>query len=304
MDFDDERNVAMSRARMASANAFKVFIDMRAFTPDEVRRQSIADGLFSITLPETIDRASIEWPDNTLRYIGNKGSNQVGDPAAPSSGGQGDTIPQQIVSRHRAKIEVSIAKAVYQANQPLGAVIYSVRNGDNKVEDWEKSFDDAVVGRSQADLVTESVISDTHNLILDTLDGADWLDTVSRDIAVYASGSKASSQKRQVEEVLRSKAEQEFIAGERDSLDLTSEEVATIGQQSNEIRPVEVKAAILKNLIPKIILVSKSSLLQYKYSLDTRDQKDNNNLKLAREIAENVYPLFPQILEDVWKDIN
>lgn len=303
VDFDDERNVAMSRARMASANAFKVFTDIQAFSPDEVRSQAIADGLFSITLPETIDRKSIEWPANTLRYVGNKGSNQVGDPKAPSSGGQGDTIPQQVVSRHRAKIEVSVSKAVYASNQPLGGIIKAVRDGQNDLKAWEEKFDLAVVGKSQADLVTESVISDTYNIILDCLDRAEWVDTVSGDVAGIISSTLHAKSLATLTEQYQKKAESEYIAGERDDLSLMESELQELATVSKSDLFLEVKSALLQSLIPKIILVSKSSIMDYKYPIDTKDQTDNNTLKLAREISEKVYQLFPQVMEEVYKSV-
>ena len=302
VDFDDERNVAMSRARMASANAFKVFTDIQAFSPDEVRRQSIADGLFSISLPETIDRKSIEWPANTLRYVGNKGSNQVGDSKAPSSGGQGETIPQQVVSRHRAKIEVSISKAVYAGNQSLGALLASVKDA-NDVKTWEDAFDGAVIGKSQADLLTESVISDTYNVIVSVLDGAEWVDTVSKDIAGIVSASQSSSSKSSLESHYRGRAEMEFIEGKRDGIELTEDELAELSTFHKPDLFIPTKAALIESLVPKIILVSKSTLLGHKYAIDTKDFSDNNNLKIAREVAENVYKLFPQVLEEVQKKL-
>ena len=302
VDFDDERNVAMSRARMASANAFKVFTDIQAFSPDEVRRQSIADGLFSISLPETIDRKSIEWPSNTLRYVGNKGSNQVGDSKAPSSGGQGETIPQQVVSRHRAKIEVAISKAVYAGNQSLGALLASVKDA-NDVKTWEDAFDGAVIGKSQADLLTESVISDTYNVIVSVLDGAEWVDTVSRDIAGIVSASQNSSSKSSLEAHYQSRAEMEFIEGKREGIELTEDELAELSNFRKPDLFIPTKAALIESLVPKIILVSKSTLLGHKYAIDTKDFSDNNNLKIAREVAENVYKLFPQVLEEVQKKL-
>lgn len=303
VDFDDEKNVAMSRARMASANAFKVFTDMQAFSPDEVRRQAIADGLFSISLPETIDRKSIEWPSNTLRYVGNKNSNQVGDGKPPSSGGQGDVIPQQIVSRHRAKIEVSIAKAVYAGNQSLGALISSVRSENNDVKGWEDKFDLAVIGKSQADLVTEGIISDTYNSILDVLDRSEWVDTVSSDIANYLSDKFLASTKDSIEKAFLQKAETEFMNGSRESLELTQDELTSISAITKSNPFLEVKASLLEALIPQIILVSKSSLIQHRYNLNTRDASDTNNLKIAKDISEKVYHLLPQVLEEVQKTI-
>lgn len=303
VDFDDERNVAMSRARMASANAFKVFTDMQAFTPDEVRSQAIADGLFSIALPETIDRTKVEWPANTLRYVGNKGANQVGESKAPSSGGQGETIPQQVINRHRAKIEVSISKAVYVGNQPLGGIIKSIKDGNNDLAAWEAIFDDAVVGRSQADLVTESVITDAYNLILARLDTAEWVDTVSSDVAGIFSKSLHDGLRSKLSDQYQKRAEAEYIAGEREDISLSEIELQELSSLTKSDLFLEVKSALLQSLIPKILLVSKSAIMDYKYPIDTKDQTDNNNLKLARDIAEKVYQLFPQVLVEVQNSI-
>ncbi len=305
IDFDDERNVAMSRARMASASAFKTFTDMQAFSPDEVRSQAIADGLFSISLPETIDRTKIEWPSNTLRYVGNKSNNpEGGDPKkSPSTGGQGETIPQQVISRNRAKIEVSISKAVYSSNQFLGSLLESVKTSNNDIRKWEDSFDGAVIGKSQADMITESVISDTYNSILDVLDRADWVDTVSSDIATLLSTSSNDQARATTLEYLTSRAEEEFIAGKRDSLALSEEELAGVNGGATKLSLVDVKRALLGELIPKVILVSKSTIMDYKYPINTRDVSDSSNLKLAREIAEKVYHLLPTVVEEVRKSI-
>ncbi len=305
IDFDDERNVAMSRARMASASAFKTFTDMQAFSPDEVRSQAIADGLFSISLPETIDRTKIEWPSNTLRYVGNKSNNPEGGDSkkSPSTGGQGETIPQQVISRNRAKIEVSISKAVYSSNQFLGSLLESVKTSNNDIRKWEDGFDEAVIGKSQADMITESVISDTYNSILDVLDRADWVDTVSSDIATLLSNSSNDQARATTLEYLTSRAEEEFIAGTRDSLTLSEEELAGVNGGATKLSLVDVKRALLGELIPKVILVSKSTIMDYKYPINTRDVSDSSNLKLAREIAEKVYHLLPTVVEEVRKSI-
>lgn len=156
--------------------------------PSEARRQLIADGLFTISLPETLDRKAIEWPSRVLTYSGNKskeekaGANAIGDPKAASSGGQGEVKPQQIISRSRAKIEVSLSKAVYSGNQILGALLNSVKNSNNDYKIWERKFEDAVVGKSQMDLVSKSVLDDTYNEMASILEKSEWLDTVSVEI--------------------------------------------------------------------------------------------------------------------------
>lgn len=305
IDFDDERNVSMSRARMASASAFKVFTDMQAFSPDEVRSQAIADGLFSISLPETIDRSKIEWPSNTLRYVGNKtGNPDNADPKkTPSTGGQGETIPQQIISRNRARVEVSISKAVYSANQFLAPLVTSVKSSANDLKGWEDGFDGAVVGKSTVDLITESVISDTYNNLLDTLDRADWVDTMSSDIASFLSQSSSEKSQASAMAYLTQRAEEEFIAGKREGIELTEEEIASLGTVKSNVTLLDVKKSLLETLIPKIILVSKSSIIEYKYPVNPKDVSDTTNLKLAREVAESVYQLLPTVVEEVRKSI-
>jgi hypothetical protein len=236
--------------------------------------------------------------------VGNKSSNQVGDPKAPSSGGQGETIPQQVISRHRAKIEVSVAKAVYAANTYIGGLIYSVREGGNNLEAWEKSFDSAVVGKSQADLVTESVITDAYNALVDVLDRAEWVDTVSNDVAGIVSANELSRVKSRMEEEFKRRAEAEFIDGVREDIALTDEEMLELSALSKSSQFLEAKSALLKLLVPKIILVAKSGILGYKYPIDTKDKTDNNNLKLAKSIAESVYQLLPQTLEEVQNELS
>ena len=165
---------------------FSVLIQNQILTPDESRRQIIADGLVSITIPETIDRTSVEWPqNNVLRYVGKdngkKEENSVGNPKSPSGRGQGEVIPQQIVTKHRAKIEVSLAKSAYAGNRILGALIEAVKE-KNDLTAWEASFDSSVVGKAKADLMTEAAIDDAYNAILLSLDSSEWVDAVSKDL--------------------------------------------------------------------------------------------------------------------------
>jgi len=304
IDFDDEKNVAVARARMANANAINMLISNQIFGPDELRRQTIADGLVSITVPETIDRSKIEWPTNALRYIGNKpkdetqgGSGQVGSPKAPSSGGQGDVQAQQIINRSRTGIEVAISKAVYGANQILGSLINSVRTGKNDFSEWEKRFESSVVGKSVMDLGSESIIDDTYNFLSESLSGSRWFDSVSADVCKSAVDIWNRATEQRVISEASKRAEMEFIAGERD--DLLPENVtisrATVSQEMIE----QVKTNLLETLIPEIILISEKSITGYKFEIDTTDITDNSNIKLARSISEKVLGILPKVIGDV-----
>lgn len=308
IDFDDEKNVAMSRARMANANAAKLWTDIQAFSPDEVRRQAIADGMFTITIPETIDRKSIEWPANTLRYVGNKsqgdgktGSNAIGDPKPVSSGGQGEVQAQQIISRSRNKIEVSVAKGVYSSNQILGALLKSVRGSNNDFSSWELKFEDSVVGKSQMDLLSETVIDDTYNELAKSIEKEEWLHNVATELSRGIVDGWNERNQSAVLSYMQKKAEEDFIEGKSDSL---SPDTVSIDKKSitNEL-VFETKHLILEKLIPSIILVSEKSIVGYKFELDPTDLTDNNNITVARGVAEKVYNLLPQILNEVGVEI-
>ena len=300
--FDDEKNVAMSRARMANANAFSAYIGSQIITPDEARRQTIQDGTMTITMPETIDRTAVEFPMNAIRYIGkqdsngeNKGSNQIGSPKAPSGGGQGEVKPQQIVNKSRTQFEVGVTKAVYQANQILGALLNSVR--EKNTPEFDTVFENAVVGKSQADLVTESVIDDVYNKLAEIMEKQMWLDTVSNEYAAMLSTAHTyRSYQKQVSDLV-SKAEMEFIAGDRVDLLPSEDEFSQI--QPVVIQSVDVKRSILEELIPRVILVSKSAISEWKYPLDTTNFADTDTIKLAKLVATEAYKLLPEVLQAV-----
>lgn len=304
IDFDDEKNVAMSRARMANANAATGWISNQIFAPDEIRRQAIADGMFTISIPEALDRKSIEWPSRALTYVGNKsrdeksGANQIGEPKAASSGGQGEVKPQQIISRSRAKIEVSLSKAVYAGNQILAALLNSVKNSNNDYKVWERKFEDAVVGKSQMDLVSESVLDDTYNEMASILEKSEWLDTVSVELTRSAYDEWNSRNRASVESYMTKKAEERFIAGEADSLE---PEAISIEHKapSNDV-VFSVKKSLLEKLIPTTILVCQKTISESSYPLDFADMNDNSsNIRVSREIAEKVYGLLSQIASEV-----
>ena len=100
IDYDRELNVAMGRARLASATAFTSFLAMKTFSPQEIRNQVIADGLFSITIPDELP-ADSEFPEPEIvgakplvnpssKKKPNKEPEVVGNPQSPSKGGEGE----------------------------------------------------------------------------------------------------------------------------------------------------------------------------------------------------------------------
>lgn len=103
IDYDDELNVALGKARLASSQALKTFQDMGVISPQETRSQIIQDGLMSISLPDEIppDAKPLLEQQNELgmnqpfgggkKVGGNKEPEMINaDAKAPSAGGEGE----------------------------------------------------------------------------------------------------------------------------------------------------------------------------------------------------------------------
>ena len=135
IDYDHELNVAMGRARLASSTAFKTFIEMKAFSPQEVRFQAIADGLWSVTLPDELPPDS-EFPEPPVpvgafgkpvaggtqkKKVGKlTGTNKVGNPVPPAKGGEGAMTARKSLADDKILIGVQkIVEAMPQFAQYL-----------------------------------------------------------------------------------------------------------------------------------------------------------------------------------------
>jgi hypothetical protein len=94
VDYDDELNVALGRARLASSQAFASFRQIGVVSPQEVRSQLIQDGLMSISLPDEIPADA--KPDPLLSPNGEPEMLQGGKP--PSAGGEGEVRALDSVS--------------------------------------------------------------------------------------------------------------------------------------------------------------------------------------------------------------
>jgi len=89
IDYDEELNVALGRARLANATAANQLIANRVFTPSEMRLQLIADGMISISVPEKVDEGEFDILPQ-MGFQQNERPGMLGNPQPPSSGGQGE----------------------------------------------------------------------------------------------------------------------------------------------------------------------------------------------------------------------
>lgn len=93
IDYDDEVNVAMGRARLSNAQAMGILSDKGFIDADEGRLQMIADGIFTINMPEKAPEKPAPQP-STIPPPNPNSRDQLGRPVPPSQGGHGEITDQ------------------------------------------------------------------------------------------------------------------------------------------------------------------------------------------------------------------
>ena len=157
IDYDDELNVALGRARLASATAFVPMLDKGIFSPQEVRSQMIQDGLVSVSMPDEIPPDAVPLPPPTPFGGGKKNPNepeQLGNPVPPSSGGEGE-VKKSFTVKAKTKSFETIVENLITTIAP-------------KIVDTVSSFgeDELEIMRS---VVNESLFSDEDTLGLQSI---------------------------------------------------------------------------------------------------------------------------------------
>jgi hypothetical protein len=205
VDYDDELNVALGRARLASATAFNLWQTNGNLSQQEVRSQIIQDGLITISIPDKLPKdakAKQEakfWHD-TLGNAGTDPNSQkkkpgepevVGNPKAPSGGGEGDIkklaslvvkAKSNALENFIEKISKSIIPNVLDALNGYGEdEIYVIKSVVN-----ESLFGDDVLGLQE---ILRNTVSKKHLVDLkfaqdelETLVGKENVEQVSKSI--------------------------------------------------------------------------------------------------------------------------
>lgn len=188
IDYDDERNVSKGRARLASAQAADIFVRNKILTPMEIRQQTLADGLISISIPETIDinDESLFPATASFGQFGGSRTKTLGNPVAPSEGGQGEIIPQQIIQRNMANAEVGISKAAYQVSEILGELLRKARENLSgaEMEVWNMYVDDYLAGKSDVEEdALKGVLDDILQRVRSAIVNQAWISEFAGEIA-------------------------------------------------------------------------------------------------------------------------
>jgi hypothetical protein len=190
VDYDAELNVAMGRARLASATAFKTFVELKAFGPQEIRSQSIADGLFSITLPDETPPDS-EFPEPILpkapfqegtgqkKKVGKlTGSNKVGNPVPAAKGGEGELNARSLskeMSRDALNRLIESVPAMYEYLSTVGednltVEKSSLRNDNPLIAEHLEAISKSVGTSDVERMAVNSFLSECLGDILDVLE--------------------------------------------------------------------------------------------------------------------------------------
>lgn len=156
VDYDDELNVALGRARLASAQAFKTAQDQGWFSGQELRSQWIQDGLVSIGLPEQIpsDAQPLLEQEKELgvgqfgkKIGGNTEPELIGNPKAPSGGGEGEI--KSFVVKSKPKTFSNIVDSIINEIAPIIVDTLST------ISDDEMEIARSVIGESLFDEIDQ-----------------------------------------------------------------------------------------------------------------------------------------------------
>jgi len=303
IDYDDERNVSKGRARLASAQAADIFIRNKILTPMEMRQQTLADGLISISIPEEIDINDTELfplPINPFsNQVGGSRTKTLGNPVAPSSGGQGEIIPQQVVQRNMANAEVGISKAVFGVSEILGTLLSGVKKNlsDAEMGVWDQYVDEYLTGKS--DIEEEplrEVLADVLGRLYFAINEQPWVSEYTSEIARKAMSDAISIEKSRTELLREREREERYISGDTSEIDENDDVSLEIDGES--LREA-VQKSIAENTARLATLHLKSRILSG-FGVDATDAVDNN-IRVSRETSREVLQGLSQIVSSAYE---
>lgn len=155
IDLDDEMSVALGRARLANATAWVAMVNAGMFGTGEARRQTIADGLTSISLPEEIPQEVKDEQQNKLNNQFGGGAERpsmLGRPVSPSQGGWGENAARSQFKSWMDKVrdvqDVYLQRLIYLSFPGVLANLQGVIRGlddDNLIFDYVHNQNEALL---------------------------------------------------------------------------------------------------------------------------------------------------------------
>lgn len=179
VDYDDELNVALGRARLASATAFNLLQTNGNFSQQEVRSQFIEEGLVTINIPDKLPADAKQkqeakfWHDTlgvsnpTTDQKNNPDSQKekptepeaVGNPKAPSGGGEGDIkkLASLVIKAKPRTLETAVRNIVENVTPKVREAINGI--GEDELYVAKSIVNDSLFGEDTLGL--QEVLSNT-----------------------------------------------------------------------------------------------------------------------------------------------
>jgi len=176
VDYDDELNVALGRARLANATAMQTLINTKVVTPEESRKQLIVDGMFTISMPESVP-ADYDWPEEEkpAQRFGNEDEEEMrGDPVAPSAGGEGEIRKSELIATYAVFNAGEILRAVISENEDYPDIAKHETNNLIALAEVPDEIDDSVYKAALTilrDMLLENADVDDYNSLVPQLGG-------------------------------------------------------------------------------------------------------------------------------------
>lgn len=161
IDYDDDHNVAMGRARLASVTAYNLLVTQGIFSPEEVRMQLLQEGLMNISVPiEPPPDAKPMMPAPTggagggsAKGVAPKNPGSLGHGVPPSLGGEGKSLAKA------AKFDTFVKNIVTAIQPSVLRNIYTLPDDDIILA--KSTIDNSLLGESLGvNTILETLISD------------------------------------------------------------------------------------------------------------------------------------------------
>lgn len=165
IDYDDEHNLNVGRARLATVTAFSQAIDKNIITPATAQAQMIVDGLITVSISkEAPDVFSTEDTQKTPERPG-----MVGSPISPSQGGYGEIRSK--VPQFRSKLNRLIDSTVLTIRPVLDTLSSAFEDDDKFIARVAMSKKSIPIDLSKvkADWLPEELLIKIKSRIVDTL---------------------------------------------------------------------------------------------------------------------------------------
>jgi hypothetical protein len=186
IDLDDELNVAIGRARLATSTAWQQMITAGMFTPEEGRQQMIADGLITISVPEALPQEAkdrIEMQLNPPKVA--ERPTALGKPVSANQGGYGEVKSDfmlEPVRKVRTIDNTVLLRNVYRNFLYIRAEVELVSDalkGEN-LDAWDIWYDEVLDGIIEE--VPQITVATLSNLRFDVKDYLDLRSELNIDL--------------------------------------------------------------------------------------------------------------------------